>query len=113
MADRKDERRSEIILVMVSMALMLLAMVFLSSPADKRVTQTLGWVIEKLKEQPTPRSPEEIRERWRVTRPGMLLSKDFIPNCEAPGLRALNAADENGRPDSSPLRQAGGSYANP
>jgi hypothetical protein len=112
MANRKDKRRSGMILVMVSMALMLLAMGFLSSPGDKRVTQTLGWVIEKLKEQPTPRSFEEIRERWRLTRPGMLLSEAFIPKCKAPGLRALKA-DENGQPDSSPLQQASGSHTNP
>jgi hypothetical protein len=110
MGNRKTKRWSGMILVMVFMALILMATVSLSSPAVNRATQTLSWVIEKLKGHPRQRTPEEIRERWRVTRPGMLLSENFIPKCEAPGLREL-IAKENGQPGSPPLQQA--NYTNP
>jgi hypothetical protein len=107
-----ENQRSGMVMVMIFMVLILMATVSLSSPGVDRATQTLSWVIEQLKGNPRQRTPEEIRERWRVTRPGMLLSKDFVPKCEAPGLRALNEK-ENGQPGSPPLQQASGSYTNP
>jgi hypothetical protein len=112
MENRKAKQRSGMVLVMIFMVLILMATVSLSSPGVDRATQTLGWLTEKLKGNPMQRTPEEIRERWRVTRPGMILSKDFVPNCEAPGLRALNEK-ENGQPGFPPFRQAGGFHTNP
>jgi hypothetical protein len=112
MGNSKAKGRSGLLVVMIFMVLILMATVSLSSPGVDRATQTLGWLTEKLKGNPRQRTPEEIRERWRVTRPGMLLSKDFVPKCEAPGIRALNEK-ENGQPSIPTLRQAGGSHTNP
>jgi Tfp pilus assembly protein PilX len=49
MGNRKAKRWSGMTLVLVFMALILMAMVSLSSPTVDRTTQTLSWVIEKLK----------------------------------------------------------------
>jgi hypothetical protein len=86
--------------------------VYISSSSGDRITRTLAGVIEKVKEQPRQRSSEEIRERWRLTRPGALLSKDFVPNCEAPGLRTMKT-DGGGHSNSAPIQQAGKSDINP
>jgi hypothetical protein len=104
MRNREAERWSEMIMVMAFMTLILITF-SLSSPAIERATETFSWVIEQLKGAPPQRTPEEIRERWRVTRPGMLLSKDFVPKSEAPGLRELKAK-ENGQSVSPTLQQA-------
>jgi hypothetical protein len=112
MENRKVKHWAEMIAAVAFWVLILMAMVPVVSVAVDRATQGLAWVSEKLNENPRQRATEEIRERWRVTRPGMLLSKDFVPMCEAPGIRAL-IDKEDGRPGSRPLRQAGGSHINP
>jgi len=113
MSNRKAKRWSGTIWVVVFMALMLMMTVCISLSSADRATRILGWVIEKLNEDPKPRTLEETRERWRVTRPGMLLSDAFIPKCEAPGLRAMKKKGENGQPGSQPFQQASESHSNP
>ena len=103
MKNCNGKQRAGMFLGMVSMALILTVTVAVSPPVGSRTVRILAWVIEKLKENPTQRTPEEIRERWRVTRPGMLLSENFVPKCEAPGLRELNEKG-NGQPGSEPLQ---------
>jgi hypothetical protein len=71
MGNRKSKQRSGMVVVMIFMVLILMATVSVSSPGVDRATQTLGWLTEKLKGNPMQRTPEEIRERWRVTRPGI------------------------------------------
>jgi hypothetical protein len=88
MRTRSDKRWSGMILGMVSMVLILMVTVAVSPPVGSRVVRTLGRVVERLREAPGPRTSAEIRERWRVTRPGMLFSKDFISKSEPPALRA-------------------------
>ena len=103
MENRKGRQWSRVLIVMIFMALILTVTVAVSPPVGSRTVRTLGSLLEKLREAPGPRTSAEIRERWRVTRPGMLLSKDFVPKGEAPGLRELKAEE----------KQAGRSRSNP
>jgi hypothetical protein len=88
MGKKSAKRWSGMILGMVSMALILMVTVAVSPPVGSRVVRTLGRVIERLREAPGPRTSAEIRERWRVTRPGMLFSESFVAKSEPPALRA-------------------------